>query len=265
MILDNTKKLYIANELLKIARELVAIPTGTQKDFNSFNKAYLEQNGVRADSSIWKILKTKEAVEGFLKDKKKKNPKLSEFISKDKLSELLEKGFFTICSAGLSNEEEAEIQSVCLNKSKKLIDENKYRSLKTTRIKKRQKQLRNFLNQLRVPYYEVIGQYPIGKEKQMAELSYIVDLTDFGQNDDKKARDLMKKISDFCGEKGKQQAVIEGIGGERVWVFCKDRSYSKRIGDGEVGGSTVRHQKEDFKDITTWRDEFDLENPVNPS
>lgn len=53
-------RLYLAKKLVKLAKELVAIPTATFDEYDKFDKEYQKQLGKQSDSTIWDLFKTKK-------------------------------------------------------------------------------------------------------------------------------------------------------------------------------------------------------------
>ena len=186
----------IAKELVKMAKELVAI-TMTKKDFKEYSKHYNDAFGSSPEEKLFDLFKNRKQLRTFLKQKKRSFPHLKEFLSKDKLNVLLSKKMMCIVSAGRSEDELAHPE--------KITDKQ---------VEERYENLRRFLETLRLPYYEVLGNY-FGHQ----EISYIVDLTDDGKylNDSAKVSEYLKKIRNFCHNQMKQDCIIEGIG--KVTVF----------------------------------------------
>ena len=256
----------IAKQLIALAKELIAVPTATFNDFNQFNNDYKNTHGKNVDSSIWDLFTTQAQVDAFLKAKSQAHPNLSEFIDKGTLEKILKKGYFTICSAGISSAEYSALLKKYTNDDG-VLDEQGFEKEKNSLVKSRLDEFCKFLDSLDVKYYEVLGQfYDEGSKTELAELSYIVDLTNIGENSDAEAKQIMKKISNYCGNNMNQTAVIEGIKGLGAYVFCGDRSHLPKRGEGDMGygRSTVRH---DQRNRTDWSDDYGFgdEPPVQPS
>ena len=249
----------VARQLVRLAKELVAVPTGTLDEFNEFNDGYKKTFGKNADSSIWDLFKTEEEKNRFLAQKSARHPNLTEFISKASLKSILDSGYFTICSAGISSDEYAGL------KAKYGSNQAGFDAEKNTLVKSRLDELCNYLDGLNVKYCEVLGQfYDEESGDELAELSYLVDLTDIGRNSDAEAKRIMRQISSFCGNNMNQTAVIDGIRGAGAYVYCGGRTYRPKDGYGETGygRSTVRH---DQKSRTDWADNYDWDaDPLSP-
>ena len=265
----HSRNILIAKQLVRLAKELVAVPTGTEEYFQDFSKEYEKNYGRPADSSIWDLFKTQKEVDDFLKSKKQSHPRLSEVLSVDVIKKLLDKGYFVICSAGLSAEEYNALSAKHTDENGKL-DRDGYEKEKNALVKGRLEELRRFIDTLDCPYYEVIGQfYDSEIEKELPELSFIIDLTDVGENSDVEAKNLMKKISSFCGNEMNQTSVIEGIGSQSAYVYCKGRSNllsrgrTDKNNDLSYGRSTVRNDKDDPKSMYSWSDDYDWESEPN--
>lgn len=209
-----------------MAKQLIkAMPTGTYDEFKKLSgdntPKYIKDV---SDDFPWDLFKTKEEVDNFIKQKSERHPRLSETISPETLKKLLNEGWFCIVSAGVNPDEDDECKTQATNKDGNL-DRKTYKELKHAIVDKRYEDLCDFLDGLKVPYYEIIGQY-----SGVAEKSYIVDLTDIGTNNKEEAKNLFRKIRSFCNQI-KQESVIEGIGNQQVLVFCQDGSHRKRIDD----------------------------------
>lgn len=258
-------RLYLAKKLVKLAKELVAIPTATFDEYDKFDKEYQKQLGKQSDSTIWDLFKTKKEKEDFLKAKSIAHPNLSEIISTETLGKILSKGYFVICSAGLNDVEAQDLKDKIIAEYGKM-DNNKFNEMKKKIVKPRYEELRGFLDHLNCPYYEVIGQfYNDILKTEIGELSYIVDLTNVGKNDDAKAKSLMIKITKFCGNNMEQCSTIEGINSVNALVNCGDRSYRKSRGkstDFGYGRSTVRTNQTDG--MHTWVDDYGFGDTNSP-
>lgn len=253
----NNDNVNIARQLLKMAKELIAVPTSTVDDFEKFNTQYQkENNGKSADSSIWDLFETEDEAKNFLKLKYQNHPNLSEFIDKNTLRTILEEGYFTICSAGISSSELKILDDKYMDENGNIINQKEYEKEKNNLVKERLNDLCRFLDTLNVKYYEALGQfYDEITKTEYAELSYIVDLTNIGTNNDMEAKQIMKKVCNYCGNKMNQTAVIEGIKGIRAYVYCDDRSHrlNKGKGDKNQGRSTVRN---DNNTQESWSDDY---------
>lgn len=269
---ETISNLKMAKQLVHLARELIAVPVGTFDDYNKFNNQYKKDFGVDADSGIWELFKTESERDNFLKQRKNKHPNWSQVISKETLKKLLEEGWFTICSAGLSSEENKILSEKC-SVGRENLDLSGYEKEKDSLVKSRLEELRNFLDSLNCPYYEVIGQFfDREAKKQLSELSFIIDLSDIGKNSESDAKSLMDKIISFCGNEMNQTAVIEGIKGIGAYVFCKDKSNMKKqnivydikqIGGEEGGRSTVLNNEKDYSKSKSWKDEYPWSDSPN--
>ena len=244
--------------MIGLAKELVAVPTATFDEFDEFNEEYKKDFGKSADKSIWDLFSTQQQKEDFLKKKAERHPNLSEFLDKSTLKKILDSGYFTICSAGISNDENQELKAEYTNDES--FNKDKYEQEKNRIVKSRLDALCNFLDGLNVKYCEVLGQfYDEESDEELAELSYLVDLTNIGENDDTKAKSLLKQISTFCGNNMNQTAVIEGISGVHAYVYCGDRSNRISQGEGQMGygRSTVRHDENSRSD---WSDDYNWDD-----
>lgn len=253
------KNIKIAKQLIGLAKELVAVPTATFDEFDEFNEKYKKDFGNDADSSIWDLFNTEEQKKNFLETKKQKHPNLSEFLDKSTLKKILDSGYFTICSAGISSAENQELKAKHTDADGD-FDKTQYEQEKNGLVKSRLDTLCNFLDGLNVKYSEVLGQfYDEESEEELAELSYLVDLSNVGENDETKAKSLLKQISTFCGNNMNQTAVIEGIRGVHAYVYCGDRSNRISQGEGEMGygRSTVRHDEQSRSD---WSDDYNWDD-----
>ena len=235
----------IAKELVGLARELVAI-TMTRKDFKEYSKHYNDAFGSSPEEKLFDLFKNKKQLRSFLKNKKRQFPHLKEFLSQEKLKNLLSSKMMCVVSAG-RNQNEIDDPNLITDKQ----------------VKERYGELRRFLESLRLPYYEVLGNY-FGNQ----EISYIVDLTDDGKNlnNSAKVSNNLEKIRDFCHNQMKQDCIIEGVG--KVTVFQYSGHYllqdaTKPSNDPyteqEFGRSTVfthspsryrRHNPSTIKDKT---------------
>ena len=236
----------IAKELIRMAKQLIeARPTGTHDEFNKLSEDNI-QKYIKdvSDDFPWDLFETKEEVENFIKQKKEQHPKLSEVISNDTLEKLLNEGWFCIVSAGVNPDEDDECKVRATDKDG-IFDKNVYKQLKHEIVDKRYEDLCKFLDGLKVPYYEIIGQY-----NGVAEKSYIVDLTDIGKNNKEEAKNIFREIRSFCNQI-KQESIVEGVGNQQALVYCKDGSYRKRIDD-----------KGDFNDAMS-QTYYELHNRTN--
>ena len=148
--------------------------------------------------------------------------------------------------------------------------------LSDKQLKERYNELKRFLETLRLPYYEVLGNY-FGSQ----ELSYIVDLTDDGRylNDSGKVKGNLQKIRSFCHNEMKQDAVIEGIGKETVFQYNgnyvaqdSNKPSNDPYKEQELGRSTVftkrpsKYRKDNPTSVKEKTDSFsnnyDWDNPV---
>lgn len=250
----------IAKKLIRIAKELVAVPSDTYDGFAEFNQSYQQKYGKPADSSIWDLFNTEEEKEAFLKAKSQAHPNLSEFMDKKTLRKILDEGYFTICSVGISTDEHIALTKKYTDANGD-FDSDGYESEKKSLVQSRRDELCKFLDGLNVKYCEVLGQfYDEESKKELAELSYLVDLTSIGKNNDEQAKEILRKISSFCGSNMNQTAVIEGIKGAGAYVYCGDRSHRIKqpgMGDTGYGRSTVRN---DSKNRTDWSDNYDWDD-----
>ena len=258
------KNARIAKELVRIAKMLVAVPTATPGEFDEFNKGYMETFGKNADSSIWDILPDEATKQAFLAKKNQAHPNLTEFLDQPTLKKILDEGYFTICSAGLSSDEYNELKDRYTDLDG-TFDKAGFDAEKNALVKSRLGELCSYLDRLNVKYCEVLGQfYDEESGDELAELSYLVDLTDIGRNDDARAKQILRGISNFCGNEMNQTAVIEGIRGQGAYVYCGGRTYRPKDGYGDTGygRSTVRNSP---KSRTDWSDNYDWDaDPLNP-
>lgn len=262
-------RIRIAKKILKIARELLAVPTATYEDFENFSNEYQKRYKAPADSSLWDLFKSQDEVDAFLAEKKRKHPRLSEVLSAETIKRLLTESYFVICSAGISSEEYSVLEKKYTNPEGR-FDEDGYEKEKNALVKERLGELRKFIDSMDCPYYEILGQfYDQDAQKELSELSFIIDLTDAGQNSDSEAKAKMRKITSFCGEDMNQTATIEGIGKQSAYVYCKGRSnlLSRGRNDDDVklthGRSTVRTDKDDPKSMYSWSDDYDWDADPN--
>ena len=195
----------IAKELIRMAKQLIeARPTGTHDEFNKLSEDNI-QKYIKdvSDDFPWDLFETKEEVENFIKQKKEQHPKLSEVISNDTLEKLLNEGWFCIVSAGVNPDEDDECKVRATGKDG-IFDKNVYKQLKHEIVDKRYEYLCKFLDSLKVPYYEIIGQY-----NGVAEKSYIVDLTDIGKNNKEEAKNILGKFAPFAIKSSRNQLLKE--------------------------------------------------------
>lgn len=260
------KNLHIAKNLIRLAKELVAVPTATFDEYEKFDSEYQKKFGIKSDSSIWDLFKTEKERDDYLKIKSIAHPNLSEIISIDTINKILSQGYFVICSAGLNDDEAQSIRKKIIAEFGKM-NINKFNERKNQIVKTRYEELRRFLDSLDCRYYEVIGQfYNEILEAETSELSYIVDLTDIGKNNDTMAKSLMRKITEFCKTNMKQCATIEGINTSHAYVYCGDRSYRMSRGESQdygYGRSTVR--TDTTNGMRSWVDDYDWDLDSSPS
>lgn len=251
--------LKTAKQLIKIAKELVAISM-TRKDFNEYSQQYNDAFGGSPEEKLFDIFKNKKQLLTFLKQKKRTFPHLKEFLSKEKLSQLLSSKMMCIVSAGRNQKE--------IDNPELLTDQQ---------LKERYDELKSFLETLRLPYYEVLGNY-FGNQ----EISYIVDLTNDGKYFDNngKISENLKKIRSFCHNQMKQDCIIEGIGKQTVFQYSSNyisQDSAKPSNDPytekELGRSTVftnspsryrRRNPSSVKDKTdSFSNNYDWDNPTS--
>lgn len=237
----------VARQLIKIAKEIIsdqrmAYPTDTYDGFSQYSKDCQEKYNEQPDAKLWDLFETQEEVDAFLQNKAKDFPHLKQIISEESIKKLLDEQWFVIVSAGRNNEEIKE------------------HSITDQEIKERYNKLRQFLQILNLPYYQVIGQYG-----HSSELSYIVDLSNNGTNDETTIKSNLRKIRTFCGNELKQDAIIEGLGKQRVYMYTQngDFSYSQKTRQlnpvNDIGRSQVFTDKGDRRKNVTWADDFDFE------
>ena len=94
----------IAKELVGLARELVAI-TMTRKDFKEYSKHYNDAFGSSPEENLFDLFKNKKQLRSFLKNKKRQFPHLKEFLSQEKLKNLLSSKMMCVVSAGRNQNE----------------------------------------------------------------------------------------------------------------------------------------------------------------
>ena len=252
----------IAKQLIKLAKELIAVPTDTYENFENFSQDYLNRYHKKDDSEadrqlkkqylkkMFDLFETEEEVDEFLKNKSKTFPNLREIISDQTIDRLLNDDWFVIISAG-RNEKEIELYDNANEEEKEEMDKL---------LDERYKKLREFLQKFNVPYYQVIGQYGTS-----AELSYIVDLSNNGKNDENVIKSFLREIRAFC-KNIKQDAIIEGLGRKSVWVFTNDQSTSylnktqSLNPEDSFGRSIVFTDKKDRRKNRAWADDFDCGN-----
>ncbi len=215
----------IAKELVKMAKELVAISM-TRKDFREYSKQYEDAFDDVPAEKLFDIFKNRKQLRTFLRQKKRDFPHLQEFLSRDRLRQLLSHQMMCVVSAGRNQQ---EIDNPAL-----ITDEQ---------VKERYNVLRHFLETLNLPYYEVLGNYGNSQE-----ISYIVDLTKDGKylNDSGKVSSNLKKIRDFCHGAMKQDCIIEGIGKMTVFQYPgyylqqeQDKPSNNPYTEKDFGRSTV--------------------------
>ena len=256
----------IAKKLLKFAMELISSPTGTNQNFEQFGEEYKKQNKNEAYPTYWNLFNSEKQKRKFLKKKKELHPRLSEVVDSSTLDKLLKDGWFVIVSAGLNNEEGAKLAKEFgwEKEGDKINDIEGYINEAKHITKRRYRKLRRFLDELDCPYYEVLGQFKNDILKiETPELSYIVDLTNFGENDDSKAKSLLHKISSFCNQI-KQTAIIEGIGGENIFHYLENDTFVQQLpgeGKNNDGRSTFRTDNKDYKKIVNKSFNYDWNNP----
>lgn len=236
------KNIKLAKELIKLAQELIAVPTDTYQNFQEYSKDYYDKYKEYPDKKLWDLFETQEEVDAFLQNKSKEFPHLKQIISEETIKRLLQEDWFIIVSAGRN---EDQIQN---------------NNITDQEIENRYNELKKFLESLNLPYYEVIGQY-----FHSSELSYIVDLSNNGANDESTIKSNLRKIRSFCGNELKQDAVIEGLGKQRVYMYSKNKnlSYRKKTKElnpvNDIGRSTVFTEKGDRKKNKSWADDFDFD------
>ena len=143
-------------------------------------------------------------------------------------------------------------------------------------VEERYDELKQFIETLRLPYYEVFGNY-FGNQ----EISYIIDLTNDGKYFDNtgEIKRNLEKVREFCHNEMKQDCIIEGIGKETVFQYSgnyipqkKEKPSNDPYEEKEFGRSTVfthspsrykRHNPSSIKDKTeSFSNNYDWDNSV---